>query len=126
MHLSRETYHAITKEAPRPEHCKAQYRFKVHECLQADEMLIYNNGDPIMFNAAANAIFGMFKELARRGRLAKPDRLETYLSIARRPIEVVSKAQIDFCREGTRVVGGKPHDLAITPSGEYSSSTGDI
>ena len=31
----------------------------------------------------------------------------------------------DAAREGARIVGGKPHDLAITPSGECHSTTGD-
>jgi hypothetical protein len=78
-----------------------------------------------MFNAAAYAIFGMFRALAGRGKLSRSDRVETYLAIARRPIEVVSKAQLDFCEKGARVVGGKPHDLAVTPGGMYTSTTGD-
>ena len=127
VHLSRETYHTIAKVPPRPEHREAQYRLKVHERLhQPGGMLIYNNGDPIMFNAAAYAILGMFRALARRGKLARPERVETYLAIARRPIEVVSKAQLDFCQKGTRVIGGRPHDLAVTPGGVYSSTTGDM
>lgn len=88
-------------------------------------MFIFNNGDPVMFNAAAYAIMGMFRALAERGRLANPDEVKTHLAIVRRPIEIVSKAQIDFCRKGTRLVGGTPHDLAVTHSGTYSSTTGD-
>jgi hypothetical protein len=69
--LSRETYWAIAKEFPRPEHREAQYRVKVHEYLhQPGSMIVYNNGDPRMFNTAASAIFGMFGELQRRGKLA--------------------------------------------------------
>ena len=92
---------------------------------QSGEMLIYNNGDPVLFNNAANAVLGMFRELAARGSLAQPGNVMTYLAMARRPIEVVSEAQHDFCRERARVVGDKPHDLAITPKGEYISTTGD-
>jgi hypothetical protein len=88
-------------------------------------MLMYNNGDPVMFTSAANAMLAMFRALAQRGKLAGAGKVQTYLAIARRPIEVVSKAQVDFCHEGARVVGGKPHDLAITPNGEYLSTTGD-
>jgi hypothetical protein len=92
---------------------------------QEGAFIIYNNGDPVMFNTAAYAILGMFRALEGRGMLTEPSRVETYLAMARRPIEVVSKVQLDFCREGTRVVGGKPHELAITPNGEYISATGD-
>jgi hypothetical protein len=63
--------------------------------------------------------------LDMRGNLTKPQQIETYLAMARRPIEIISSAQRDFGREDTRIVGGKPHDLAITPSGEYHSTTGD-
>ena len=126
VHLSRETYHTVADVDPSPNHREAQYRLQVHRNLHGSGgMLIYNNGDPIMFNAAARAILELFKALAARGSLARPTKVATYLAIARRPIEVVSKAQLDFCKEGTRLVGGKPHDLAITPGGVYSSETGD-
>lgn len=124
--VSRETYHTIADVAPKQEHRQVQFRLQVHRHLhQRSGMLIYNNGDPVMFNSAANAVPGMFKALARRGKLIEPGKIETYLAMARRPIEVVAKAQLNFCREGARVVGGRPHDLAITPNGEYLSTTGD-
>jgi len=51
VHLSRETYHTTAKVDPKPEHREAQYRLKVHERLhQPGGILIYNNGDPVMFN----------------------------------------------------------------------------
>lgn len=124
--LSRETYHTIAKAPPFPEHREPQYRLKVHQYLhQPGAMIVYNNGDPLMFNTAAYAIFGMFRQLVKRGNLANPQRIGIYLAIARRPIEIISAAQRDFCREGTRIVGGKPHDLAITPGGKYHSTTGE-
>jgi hypothetical protein len=124
--ISRETYHTVADVSKDPKHREPEYRLKVHAYLhQPGGMLIYNNGDPIMFNAAAYAVLGMFRSLEKRGKLDRADDVRTYLAIARRPIEVVSRAQIDFCREGTRIVGGKPHDLAVTPTGDYSSTTGD-
>jgi hypothetical protein len=129
VRLSREMYHTIVEEEsePRPEHREVECRLEVQKRLhQRGRMLIFNNGDPLMFNAAANAITGMFQELARRRILSDPSRVETYLAIARRPIEVVANAQRDFCKEGARVVGGKPHELAVTPDGQYFSTTGDM
>lgn len=124
---SRETYHTVANVASEHEHRKVKFRLEVHRYLnQRGAMLIYNNGDPVMFNAAAYAMLGVFGALARRGELTESGRVETYLAMARRPIEVVSKAQLDFCREGARVVGGRPHDLAITPNGQYKSTTGDV
>jgi hypothetical protein len=124
--LSRETYHTIADVPASPEHRGPEYRLEVQRYLhQRGGMIVYNNGDPGMFNVAAKAIFEMVRQLGQRGKLTNPQHVETYLAIARRPIEIISAAQRDFCREGTRVVGGKPHDLAVTPGGAYSSTTGE-
>lgn len=88
-------------------------------------MLIFNNGDPIMFNSAAKAILDGFSILRQRGDVANPDTIDTHLSLVRAPVDIVSSLQRDFCREGRRRVGGRPHDLAITPGGIYHSRTGD-
>lgn len=128
VHLSRETYHHIDRNlpGPQPEHREAKYRLAVHQYLQqVGGMLLYNNGDPLLFNPAARAILTMIRELARRGILANRDSVATYRAIARRPIEVLSRAQVDFVGKENRTVGGRPHDLAVTPNGEYSSDSGD-
>ena len=123
--VSRETYHTIGNVPPSDEHGHASVRLKVHAFLQEGNMLIYNNGDPLLFTQAAQSVGAMVNEIARRGQLKAPDEIATYRAIARRPIEIVANAQQDFCRQGTRIVGGKLHDLAVTPNGLYSSSTGD-
>ena len=137
LHLTRETYHIVAgltaRESdpsvhsvpPLEEHREPQYRLAVKDYLRHGGMLVYNNGDPLMFNPAANSFFALVKTLSYRGILKDPNSIDMYRSIARRPIEIVSSAQHDFCREGTRVVGGRIHDLVITPSGDYSSSSGD-
>ena len=123
--VSRQTYHTINKEAEELLQGEPEYRLKVQQYLESNEMLIYNNGDPEMFNSAAYAIHGMFKVLMKREVLDKQDKVKTYQAIARRPIEVVKNAQHDFCHEQYRLVGGRLHDLAITPEGDYFSSAGD-
>lgn len=125
LRVSRETFHAAFDKNPEPNHREPEYRLAVQKVLHEGRFLMFNNGDPELFNLAAKGLLSMFKELAARGSLHDPDNMETYRSIARRPIEVVANAQRDFCRAGARIVGGKPHDLAITPNGEYSSTTGD-
>lgn len=124
---TRETYATFTGSGDfaRTGHDAPKCRKYVHATLQDGRMLIFNNGDPVLFNPAANAIFGMMSELLRRGSLANSNQVATYRRLARRPIEVVSNVQRDFCRSGARAVGGRPHDLAITPNGEYSSDSGD-
>jgi hypothetical protein len=123
--LSRETYKTVVQSNTEPEHREAKYRIQVLEYLKSGSLLMFNNGDPIMFNAGANSILSMIGELAKRKSLSNPDKVETYLAIARRPVEIVSNVQKDFCKKGKRLVGGKPHDLAITPGGQYISTTGD-
>jgi hypothetical protein len=101
-------------------------RRAVHQAIQSGTLVRYNNGDPMLYNPAANAIQGMFVELNRRRILRNANDIEVLRSLGRRPVEVVSEIQRDFCAPGTRVVGGKVHDLAVTPTGDYSSTSGDI
>jgi len=123
--LSRETYHTIRKCPPLPEHREDQYRLAVHDYLFRGGLIFYNNGDPVMFNSAANAIFSGMMILAERQQLAAIDTPEKHLAIVRSPVELVSAIQRKFCQTGGRVVGGRPHDLAVTPAGELSSTSGD-
>ncbi len=123
--VSRETCHTLTQQSPAPEHGSPQYRMRVHKYLQDGGWFIYNNGDPAMFNPAAAAVFRLLEMLSQRGLLARQEEVTTYLAIARRPIEIVADAQRDFCEKRSRVVGGKLHDLGITPNGLYESTTGD-
>ena len=127
VHVSRETYNIIAGVPSEPDHRDAQYRLAVHKHLHnEDGMLIYNNGDPQMFNPIANGILSSIREVAKRGNLVDKGNIATYRAIAQLPISVVSEVQQRFSQEGTRLVGGKPHNLAVTPSGVYSSDTGDI
>jgi hypothetical protein len=88
-------------------------------------MFLFNNGDPVLFNPIANSILTSFAELSRRGHLKDPTSFKTHLSIARRPVEIVSNLLTDFAAPDKRLVGGKPHDLAVCPGGDYHSTTGD-
>lgn len=131
VHLSRETYGTMMTYLerkhipPRPEHREAEFRLAVHRHLQEGGMLTYNNGDPVMFNNAARGISMMLRELSLRRNLIQSGNIEIYQQMVRTPIEVVSNIQKKFAREGTRLVGGKIHDLSITPQGEYKSTSGD-
>lgn len=125
VHLSRQTYGVVASVEPQPSHRETQYRLDVHKRLLEGGFLLYNNGDPMMFNAAADAILVMIQEIEQRRNLTEPDKIETYQQIARTPIELVSRVQERFVRKGNRVVGGRIHDLAVTPNGEYFSKSGD-
>jgi hypothetical protein len=128
--VTRETYATLKGLKPpdgrSPEFGQPTYRLELHKALQDQPlMFLFNNGDPILFNPIANSILASFAEISRRGQLKDPTSFETHLSIARRPVETVSKLLADLAAPGTRLVGGKPHDLAVSPGGAYQSTTGD-
>ena len=124
--FQRHSYAAMTKTPSREEHGDSQYRREVHKFLSEGGMLVYNNGDNEMFGRAARAIFDLFQVASNRHLVKEHHDIEIYRSMAIRPIEVVAKLQHDFCREDTRLVGGRTHDLAITPSGEFSSTSASM
>jgi hypothetical protein len=123
--VSRETHGTLSGQGPNPEDPTEARRLAVGRALQDGTWFRYNNGDPGLYNPAANAIHQMFSELAKRGILRAADDIQTLRSLTRRPVEVVSEIQHDFCAPGARVVGGRIHDLVITPAGDYSSTSGD-
>jgi hypothetical protein len=125
MVVSRETFHGISGQAPHASHGDPAFRLQVRTFLEAGNLLTFNNGDPLLYSSAANGIFAMFQQIASRGILADPDSLKMWAALARRPVEIVSAAQRDFCRRGQRIVGGKSHDMAIAPNGQSLSTTGD-
>ena len=122
---TRETYGTLQAINERPaDHGDQAKRIDVHQALQRGIIFGFNNGDPVLFNPIARAIFATFQELSRRGQLRGSDS-QTHLSLVRRPVKVVSELLTDLASGNGRLIGGKPHDLAISNRGEYSSSTGD-
>jgi hypothetical protein len=122
---ARETYGTVQGINERPaDHGDKARRMDVHQALQSGIMFGFNNGDPVLFNPIARAIFATFQELSRRGQLRGAD-YQTHLSLVRRPVEVVSKLLTDLANANGRLIGGKPHDLAVSHNGEYTSTTGD-
>ena len=125
--VTRETYATLKNLAQREEGDRDdKRRLAVHAALHTEgRMLVYNNGDPVLFNPIATAVLGSFQQLAIRSQLRDPTDSHTHLSLVRRPVEVVSRLQVDLVKPGYRLVGGKPHDLAITSDGRFTSTTGD-
>lgn len=124
--LTRETYHWVTqtKEKPKPEHRNFAYRKVVHDYLINGGILTFHNGDPEMFYQSLHAYYKLIDVLKQRGNLIDIDNIDLLSSIVKRPIEIVSQFQHDFCRPQTRRVGGRIHDLIITNKGEFSSKSG--
>jgi hypothetical protein len=130
--VTRETWKTILRtrdpncSPTRDEQRKIENRLAVQSAFRDEAMmLVFNNGDPMIFNPIGNAIFTTFLTLNGRRDLKAPRSVETHLSLVRRPVEVVAKLLADLSREKSRVVGGKLHDLAISPTGIYESTTGD-
>lgn len=125
--VTRETYATLKDITDRPDHHgDPACRLEVHAALHDTPLMFrFNNGDPLLFNGVANAILNSFLLLSSRGHLHQPTAAATHLSIARRPVEVVSRLVADFVEPGRRLVGGKPHDLAVSPGGTYESTTRD-
>jgi len=122
---SRETYKTFAQTRPEVRDGEPDRRLEVARQLSSGGWLHYNNGDPLLFNQAAASINGMLLETNRRGVLVGLNNQAVMRSLVRLPLEVVSTIQRDFFVSGRRVVGGRIHDLLITPAGEYSSSSGD-
>jgi hypothetical protein len=124
--LGRETYHTVVNVAADMKHSEERCRLTVHDYLHSEpNMLIYNNGDPEMFNAAADSIHRAFSMIKKRGTLKETNNLKTFLDLARRPVDLVSEAQLAFVEKDHRTIGGKSHDLGVDSGGNYESTTGD-
>src|SRR5262249_49960114 len=69
--VTRETYGTSQNRAEREEADGGpDRRLAVYKTLREQKMmLIYNNGDPVLFTPIANAILGSFQQLMLRGQL---------------------------------------------------------
>lgn len=97
----------------------------VKEFLAKGKIFIFNNGDPSMFNPLFEGYQSAMSLSKKRNLIKSANDIEIYRSMARRPIEMVTKAQKDFYKEGKIIVGGRVHDLVVVKNtGEFSSTTG--
>jgi hypothetical protein len=124
--VTRETYGVVASVNERPpEHRLPQYRHQVRTFLDRNHNLVYNNGDPSMFNTAFQAIGNLISLAAQRHALVPIEDTKEHRALAYWPIEIVASTQRRFFKAGFRMVGGKPHNLSVTPEGIYESDTGD-
>lgn len=91
--------------------------------LDNNGLFIFNNGDPALFNPAANAIHGMFRIAIERGAILNDNK--TIMKLASKPIDMIKEMQKDFFKKEFIKVGGKIHHLLITERGDFISNTGD-
>lgn len=98
-------------------------RKQIIDFLNQGRTFIFNNGDPALFNPAANAIHNMFNVAMSRNVLMAD--YKKYMKLTSRPIEVIKNLQKDFFKKDFVRVGGKIHHLLITERGDFISDTGD-
>jgi hypothetical protein len=144
---TRQTFNVVkAKETgqevdPLPEHREPDFRQHVQDYLyKSNNMLLYNNGDPLLFNPIALGVFESIQILRQRGALHAPNDIETYRRVARLIIQTVCDVQrklvpAERSQRNTnapmlviskRRIGGKPHVLAVTPRGEFYPASGDL
>jgi hypothetical protein len=124
VRATRETAKSVASDLGHPIDQVEDLRLFVYEYLHSGRFLIFNNGDPIMFNAVAAGVFSALRTLAVRGTL-REFTIDSLTEIVHRPVEIVTELQSQFARPGTRLVGGRIHDLVIAPTGDMTSQSGD-
>jgi hypothetical protein len=127
FYVTRETYGTLQNLQDRSlEHREPVSRRVVHAALHQNQVMFrFNNGDPALFNPVGDSVFNTFSKLYGRGHVRDSASALTHLSLVRRPVDVVIKLLADLAEPTSRVIGGKSHDLAISPGGDYESTTGD-
>ena len=125
--MTRETYATLRQLQDRPpEQREPLNRRAVHAALHDSPLMFrFNNGDPALFNPVADSVLNTFATLYSRGHVHDSASARTHLSLVRRPVDVVSRLLAEIAEQGSRLIGGKPHDLAVSPTGQYESTTGD-
>jgi hypothetical protein len=125
--MTRETYATLQQLQDRPpEQREPNARRAVHAALHDSPLMFrFNNGDPALFNPVADSVLNTFATLYSRGHVRDSASARAHLSLVRRPVDVVSRLLADIADHGSRLIGGRPHDLAVSPTGHYESTTGD-
>ena len=88
IEVSRETYGASQGIERSEADGDSARRLAVHNALQGGMMLIFNNGDPQLFNPIAHSVLSAVETIRQRGDLRDLSDPTTHLDFVRRPIEV--------------------------------------
>lgn len=101
-----------------------QERLRFHQYLEDGGVYVVNNGDPVMFNPAANATFEMLRQMVTARSASYSDSPRAWQALATLPIKMVRDFQQDTHVPLSRLVGGRIHDVVITKTGEPLTSSG--
>lgn len=129
VHVSRQSYlYTPNNDGTGAElHGALNYREAVRSYFEASywNWIVFNNGDPMMFNPMATAMIEQFRVAGERKKLNVNERKLLVKTIAALPIETVSKVQANVYQKDQQLVGTPIRWLAIRPTGIYESNTGD-
>ncbi|MEI8202910.1 MAG: hypothetical protein WCH34_07860 [Bacteroidota bacterium] len=127
LSLSRQLFITMPMEYKSDEESlnQSEKQLKVKDYLSKGKMFIFNNGDPDMFMPMLTGYKEAMNIAKNRNAIKDSNDIEIYRNMARRPIEMVTKAQRDFYKKGKIIVGGRVHDLVVEKAtGKYTSTSG--
>jgi hypothetical protein len=125
--ITRETHAWLIRKAgggPLVEDGEPNRRLAVRDALQR-EACVFNNGNPGYFNIVQESVSKMLLALRTTGQLRDVNDWRVHAAFARLPVKIVSDLVQGFAHNEKRIIGGRPHDLVITPDGHMESTTGD-
>jgi hypothetical protein len=127
LRVTRETYGTLRATADREQSDAArERRLEVHAALHDSPLMFsFVNCDAALFNPIASSVLSALQTIQRRGDLRDAQSPQTHLALVRRPVEMVSLLVSDFGANGRRRIGGRTHELCVSPGGTYESRTSD-
>jgi hypothetical protein len=126
VQVSRNTYDSLPEQLRNGSLGEKECRIAVFNYLENGGIFLFNNGDTEMFNPALRALLDIFRVAVERKQLIVPRTEKAHRRFIQRPIYLVAEIQKNYIKEGYRLVGGKIHNISITPSGNYGTDTEDI
>jgi len=100
-------------------------RIAVQRYLDSGKLITFNNGDPELSSIAIASLFEMSKIASSRRIIKYIDHPSTYRQMATWIVDSVSDFQKKLLKKKKQIVGGKRHNISITPNGVFDSDTGD-
>lgn len=107
----------------RSEHGAPRYRNAVLDFLRSGRILLYNNGNPRLFNIAQKALLDMLNYATSVHILQLPLTPALLRRLAQFPISYAVMVQQHFFKRGFRPAGGRTRNLSVTRDGSYCTDT---
>ncbi len=126
LKVSRNLYETMPSYLKDMHDNNQEKQLKVNHYLKSGGYFIFNNGDPLMFNPAANTLLNLYQIALRGGKLnVEPDN-RIAMKLVSSPIEFLKTFQQKFYKSESILIGGKIHRLLISNRGDFFSDTDNI